>query len=111
MIRRIITNTQNHQQAYARIPTLKITTPAGTHLEPDLLAWWTSGLRQEHLHPSGDPKLAWLHTDLKGISTRWTAGTSSSDAESTDGRLLAANSDPDRESSDGGEISAASDSD
>ena len=48
-------------QVYARIPNLVISTPAGKELEPECREWWTKGLRNELLHPSGDPKLAWLH--------------------------------------------------
>ena len=48
-------------QVYARIPSLVISTPEGKELEPECREWWTKGLRNELLHPSGDPKLAWLH--------------------------------------------------
>ena len=49
-------------QAYARVPNLVIRTPPGSELEPECFEWWTHGLRKELLRPSGDPKLAWLHT-------------------------------------------------
>ena len=48
-------------QVYARIPSLVISTPEGKELEPECREWWTKGLRNELLYPSGDPKLAWLH--------------------------------------------------
>ena len=48
-------------QVYARIPNLVISTPEGKDLEPECREWWTKGLRNEWLHPSGDPKLSWLH--------------------------------------------------
>ena len=50
-----------------------ICTPHGSKLVPDCFDWWTSGLRQEFLHPSDDPKLAWLHTELKGISATFSS--------------------------------------
>ena len=49
-------------QAYARIPKLVIRTPQGAELENECFEWWTRGLRKELFCPSGDPKLAWLHT-------------------------------------------------
>lgn len=48
-------------QTYARIPNLVVSTPPGCDLEPECREWWTKGLRNELLNPSGDPKLAWLH--------------------------------------------------
>lgn len=53
--------------------------PDDSQLEQECLDWWMSGLRQEFLHPSRDPRLAWLHTDLKGISARLSKASSDED--------------------------------
>lgn len=60
-------------QTYARIPKLVISTPPGKDLDPECREWWTSGLREELLHPSGDPKLAWLHERAERMVFRGSA--------------------------------------
>lgn len=53
---------------YARIPRLVVRTPpGGPDLEPECRQWWTCGLRNELLNPSGDAKLAWLHDDTRRL--------------------------------------------
>ncbi|KAG7006739.1 hypothetical protein G7Y79_00013g035110 [Physcia stellaris] len=72
-------------QTYARIPKLVISTPPGKDLDPECREWWTRGLREELLYPSGDPKLAWLHNRaermlLRGSGQGAAAGDGNGDA-------------------------------
>ena len=47
-------------RTYARVERLLVRTPVGVDLEGGCREWWTRGLREEWLRPSGDVKLAWV---------------------------------------------------